>query len=1366
MNTTAKFTQKIDDNELYFSLFAISNIEVTIDYNIDDTSYAINCASKFNSVNTNELFPPMKIYDKFSYKYITNPFYVYILKQPLISQPFQIHIILLASGMQYLDGLNLLSQYIFTPFAPSPIHSAGIIQRDSQNLTKIHFDIRKSIDKNIVLNILQTIIPDILIFERIEPRINVPRRKISIFDIYNYSPVKLTCSQDKKTGFLSENIFKYISDKNRPYDLFMYKYDFGMFYPNNTSDTETVIELTYMNEKSFILKQCIKSDNNEIYISKVLNLLSKYLCAPSFPILIDDFTSNWKIYYDPVNPPIQSTHDNFHMNGILYDNIVMNKYEIDINSIDLQDSEKAGFAFGLYYSLYIAYKKLKFSHGNMLLSEDNNILYTRQLYPNKTHVCYVIDDDKENKKYFIFDLINFSMPIAIMHNFKYSNLNIDNTNIIVNKMAFSKNVDYNNYMFIYTNLDNPQELNDPNYPTDPEDLLDGPAQNILDSYHLYDEYNAISEYRIYSDILGINKNLSKIQNMEQNNLFVNQILPGDEISILQNNDKDLKLKPISIENLEHFFSTNYINYQYNKNGNSYININAPYNEVVDNGNILHFNFNDTLISTKIKSVLYDTFDHAYNKYKLSFAIYDMFKIILKKLADKTADLGENGHYYISDDFDFNFINKSTYDALLTNIKNKNNIDVYKFATSILSKPAIKIIAKNKISISDNLMNILEFVETNSLFSEIKYLILLCTKLYDIKEDINIKIIAVLNINTINICLHIRTNITKTNINILLANIVQPDVFANQTDINDSKFENILNNKLSKLLQSRLDNNEVSKLLISLLFMLDEKINHTFNFINNSDYDFIDKIKLLENINKVKVKFFNISNNKIKFYIKYIFDIYNVKSLTEMLLTNNETIEKKIEHYIYSITVAFHTYRDLYRFDNVLKYTLINFMLLDALHIDGVRVFDDPDLFKYNSKTIKDTCNIIKHTISVNEQLTFVNILYKYKEALKLADSLLVPGVNIVKLFTGEQYSKFNSAIYAAIYDTKFNGNMTKIEMQLYNDYNDQIYKLFDNMYDDTTHIMNLFTNKNKAIKETHYYVYRAEDFIYSYDNILSNLELGDLYVLQTHTSTTIEFKKALAHKDILLKIKMNTYSKCLLIFNYSDSPKENEILLSYGTLLRVTGKNYYHKDNKIKLVIDMEYEGRLSFNNINEFINYYKNIIINNKMLLSAVMEKKYDIAGGSEIKSRFKPNSSKDKLIKEKRIEEEKLIKKEFLIQDCPLIQKYPVMQENKQLTRLLITYTLEYKENNLCIYNNKLNTIIYPEDTSLPNYTNIYIYYTTNTCYLPTSDEYSDNIIILSEFKIPDKLNSTQYINTTYNGSIVNKYTNLINSLMNKDT
>lgn len=187
--------------------------------------------------------------------------------------------------------------------------------------------------------------------------------------------------------------------------------------------------------------------------------------------------------------------------------------------------------------------------------------------------------------------------------------------------------------------------------------------------------------------------------------------------------------------------------------------------------------------------------------------------------------------------------------------------------------------------------------------------------------------------------------------------------------------------------------------------------------------------------------------------------------------------------------------------------------------------------------------------------------------------------NPVKQFTGNYYIEINNYITYKIYDMSFTQDMIDNSNNLERD-NMIIRKLCI----EQSRIANnyLFTLADDM------YVYRGENYSNTFRGAYSNLKKNDTII--THNSFSTSWATPFMQKPVIMRIKLSRSSQVCYIGTYSQFRNEKEILLPFGTILKVIDIKEMMYNNEVKIVIDLENVGLLNINSIDHFVDIYKNI--------------------------------------------------------------------------------------------------------------------------------------------------------------------------------
>ena len=362
-----------------------------------------------------------------------------------------------------------------------------------------------------------------------------------------------------------------------------------------------------------------------------------------------------------------------------------------------------------------------------------------------------------------------------------------------------------------------------------------------------------------------------------------------------------------------------------------------------------------------------------------------------------------------------------------------------------------------------------------------------------------------------------------------------------------------------------------------LLILDLKFNYIYNIINDSDYNNIDDTILSNTINLVKQLYVKL-DEPYKSYILDIVKIYNKNhTYNEFNLLNlitGTTIEVPLSQFKQNLILNDIHYKNYYKFNCIYLFSLINYALLRKIYNINFNILQCNENFdQLNVHNFAKSYDLITGMATIFDWQV-------YKTHLTQIDN---DNTGIVKLFTGAMFTNLNSAMFFKIFKFAFPDEINIEELILKNQ---NIHNIVKQMHEHNIKFLS-------AVSTIDYYVYRAENFTYFDNNVLVNLNIGDTYILPYHSSFSLFYDNDFTRtKFIILRVKLNVASKCIFILNYSHFPNEHEILLSYGTCLKITDKQTYYRtnpDNVIDLIylIDMEYINLLEFDNINQFFDHY-----------------------------------------------------------------------------------------------------------------------------------------------------------------------------------
>jgi hypothetical protein len=1194
---------KLENNDKikkYFNSISIEKYVIQSYHNLDDLENSIiyeKCINKFD-----DNFPEKELYNSKLNRIINYPQYLYLIQKHTMSGEIYIHLLLI------LDKNEIGSKHLI--FAKklgiaNSILYAGVIKRNPNDDTQILYNNDSGSFQTIDQHQRQPIIHDYLTGIPMQRNFIFQNQK---FDIEYYSIIDLSnyCNNSNKILFgktLCDNNYNMVGDDDyhnshnnflqfdacdiiesgnsiyRSLNFFKYKYNIRRRFAT-TDLTAEVLELEHiapnlppnpLANNNYIMKQLCITNNDEIIITQILNLLGKYNFTPNFPLLVDTFKSEW--HYKN-SSPILNNDQNFKFINNKFDNIIMKKYKNYIrdvpagtpnnnDTINLLNAENDVFTFSLFFSIYIAFKNFNFAHGDILLGRGNNILFDRIIYDNTiNYVAYKLD----HEFYYIFPIINSQLPVGIIYDFGLSNINIPNSYMlkIIKKFAMVQNINY------FTNKIKVININ-----TNAEQELD-----------LQDNYDILTRYKMCQDIEGINDFL--LTNGIANKQF---ILPAPQVRLENIVRRGNLLSEITLDHFTAYFNNNFRDNKYKKQGDIFYLEGRPQTRINSSNVFIYNNNNNHIYNTELLNITkLDNFQFEDRRYKIFNALQFCMDELNKYL--RSRDLTRNIYFIHGGAINLKMLDRNKITNLINSIRQKNDIDLYRFINKVLCTDDIDFVTNNLDLLQRSILTFLRYEQTNPFFRQVKYIFLLYIKLNSLNYT-ELSIVPyfsepfplIKNGQLFLTLVRFGFSIIHNNKNlatILLGDISQPE--PQHFDINGiqdgSKLEYILNIEIPFLLNNINDDykkpGRIARLLIILLFILDKKINYLQNIINNSTFEDINIDILTLSINNIKNLYFKLDDD-YRYYINSIFDIYNNKLLSNFLITKkniNFSLTKLKKTIIEDLNIN----RKNLILTNILSISLINYTFLRKIYATDLYNNTNPyyDVTLYQN--VINFSNIYANYLDIHRPNTFWTT---YKAELTRIDGI---NHNIVNNFTGMYYITLNSAIYFKIFKFSF-AEENQIDLLLLE--NQQIFNIVNEMYQHNINFLNVFNNPHISGAKD-YYLFRGENFMFFNDNVLVNLNIGDTYILPTHSSFSIYTENDfIRNKSIILRLKMNILSKCIFLFDYSAVRPEMEVLLSYGTILKVTNKQTYYSGNNIKYLIDLEYIGLLEFSNINHFFDYY-----------------------------------------------------------------------------------------------------------------------------------------------------------------------------------
>lgn len=184
-------------------------------------------------------------------------------------------------------------------------------------------------------------------------------------------------------------------------------------------------------------------------------------------------------------------------------------------------------------------------------------------------------------------------------------------------------------------------------------------------------------------------------------------------------------------------------------------------------------------------------------------------------------------------------------------------------------------------------------------------------------------------------------------------------------------------------------------------------------------------------------------------------------------------------------------------------------------------------------------------------------------------------------YTANYYQKLNSCLFNFIYAHKCQSEDLDNCFQLYSFIRQFSLSTNDFIYPHlrSTDRITVFRNENNV----------SLGLIGGYHQACDN----DLFITPTFWSTSysqiLDF-----NKEIILEIDLRPSDIFMIIKSISTSPTEDEILIPFGSIFRVTSKSIVRHpnplaptSNKVVLLVKLESHGRLNFNSMQEFYELY-----------------------------------------------------------------------------------------------------------------------------------------------------------------------------------
>lgn len=167
---------------------------------------------------------------------------------------------------------------------------------------------------------------------------------------------------------------------------------------------------------------------NEFPITYYMSKLTQHKFTNNFITLYDSFISNF--YFKPKYQNFIETILLPTDHKIIHLMLLKENTSIPSEHIDIYYDNLKLIAFSLKHSLYIAYKILGFTHGDILFGTNYNILYKMIEAPGITHVSYTVREYFEGELKTVVYLFKLSeigkIPTIILFDFGYSEINFKN----------------------------------------------------------------------------------------------------------------------------------------------------------------------------------------------------------------------------------------------------------------------------------------------------------------------------------------------------------------------------------------------------------------------------------------------------------------------------------------------------------------------------------------------------------------------------------------------------------------------------------------------------------------------------------------------------------------------------------------------------------------------------------------------------------------------------------------------------------------------------------------------------------------------------------------------------------------------------
>jgi len=393
------------------------------------------------------------------------------------------------------------------------------------------------------------------------------------------------------------------------------------------------------------------------------------------------------------------------------------------------------------------------------------------------------------------------------------------------------------------------------------------------------------------------------------------------------------------------------------------------------------------------------------------------------------------------------------------------------------------------------------------------------------------------------------------------------------------FYNIVNNQLMERI------NEINNTNITddNKFIIETSMKKIYFFINMYINNYLQPSKIVSD----ELKLLDTRQSFIT-NIKYIIDQLNqyiennnAKFTTIERLGNNTfnllTDRKSGKKYIEKIDIEKNTSRFLGGLTQA-KLTFYKYVNNSTQNILGSKLFNHIYSVYYGENKSLIVDNKLKNTLN------------KYEQDLREMDSKIG---QVIKSFTSNYYTKLNDYIYEILYGSNTESNLNKKKILIMDNQNikSTVLSLSEKYNND------LFDNTTEG---RYIYVFRFENYILTgVSGTYSNLKKGDIMIIPTSYSTTVNTGTSnlggFADKPIILRIRLDKYSKFAILCRYSTHYAEKEILLPYGSKLHVDNViHIYNGDiEKEQIIIELTYIDCVNIVELSEFLDYYRNNYLN-----------------------------------------------------------------------------------------------------------------------------------------------------------------------------